>query len=241
MVADYHTDWTAADAIVALKADLAAFCERVVSLSTQWSPPAVNAANGIFRNSMMTDPELDGLAHPNVSASDSDGAALYSIVSAFEQGLKSAFQPENYGATAFTNANLFLKALDKFGSDVGNIIKDIVDVYRGNVDIQKIAADINKLIDDIKKKGPVLSGAHANGWIESNVKGVAKSVSTLVAGSKLNTNEAQDFAKFIVKVCDNLVGIPDFANNPWLYAEWQLRFQTIMQSTAATLRANPNG
>ncbi len=236
---DHNQDWTTPDAIKALKRQLGAFCARAAKIAKDTVPPGTNAASGFFREGMMTDPELIALTHPNVSATDADSAAIYQLVTSFEQGVKGAFQPENHSSNAFTNTDLFLKALQTFGADVVNIVKDIAAIWGGNVDLTKIKADVDTLIKKIEANGAKYDGTHANGWIASNLKGAAKTVqdSAKAVSGIVKDADAKKVADFVSTVCQKLEEIPEFANNPWLYAEWQVQFGAIMDTAAQSLAA----
>lgn len=238
---DYSQPWAnAQDAIKPLKAQLGDFCATVAQLSKDNAPPAMNAASGYFREAMWSGKELVPLASPYPGAlASGDGKELYDLIVQFGQSLKSAFAPENVSATGFTNSKLFIDSVEQLGREVGAVVKDVISLFAGKADYLKLEKDVKDLIDKTKNLGVKLNGTHANGWISKNVKGAAeqiKSSATALEGS-LTDQEAKAFAGLIRNICAKIKAIPDFQNDPWLYGEWQIEFQAIMDAAGQGAKA----
>lgn len=237
--------WTVKDDVSQIANQFGSFCGRIAELSAANPPAGVNAANGYFRTAVLTDGTLSSLVPPRTSPKDDEAVALYQLTSSLEQGLRGAFGPENYESRWTHSAALLITFVREFGGKAAAIAESVVGVVVADP-AQKVAlaAATVKQVQDLSKeidaKGIKFEGTNANGYIQKNVDNTASAIKSQIAslksGGKLASNEAKNYADAIDGICQKILDIPDFENDPWLVGAWQLQFQTVMSASAAALK-----
>jgi hypothetical protein len=231
-------------------------CETYASFSALYPPPGKNAANGWFVGKMK---EYGPTPVPAYAIAGSElpraQAAIDPIV-ALPYNIWRTLQDIDSHYAAWTgNWGLFIRALDEFGQDIGNVISSFFALISGNDDQDQnqqdkdktdLAAAIEKLINDVKASKLVLSGAHANGWTAGRVSGAAGNSLDSINHSPTAHQTApfaippaDDWDRLIAilrTLCNGLQAMNHENMDPWLSPDWQVKFQSLMHIAATATR-----
>jgi hypothetical protein len=243
---DLNTQLNQGGEIKALRSLMQTFSAKIVQFSKAAPPPGINAANGWFRNSMVSDPDLQSMTSGHGQFVTPDGAKLYAVFTDFGRGLRAGFAPENHPASVWTDGHLFVQALQQFGGELSAVIGDIVNLCsddQNKKDKAKadLAKDLNALIGSVKGSKVLYSGAHANGWISGNIKGVGAQIGLRLDAliPQLHGAEAKELATIFRAECSRINRITLHNYHPWLDAQWQVEFQAVIETAAAAFGLAP--
>jgi hypothetical protein len=223
------------------------FFDRVNELSAASRPPGRNAANGWFRQAMNTDATILAAGGEAEQPLTGDALTLHAIYVALAQGLRGSFVHGNYGASWATHSTIVGEKLDGMSKQVFAVVGSIFMLMSGdeesdetqNQEKQNFLTALGNLMTVVFKDDFVGSGAHANGWISVSAKNSALGVLSMLnqAFSESVSDDGDRIAAVIRSACVQVAGLQTQGHNPWLRADWQIKFQGICGAAAITLRS----
>jgi hypothetical protein len=205
-------------------------------------PPGPNAANGWFRKAVYEDLKMGPYADVHFPSADTE--AVHGAFAKLASGIHSAFAPDNYCSSVWTNGDLFIQALNNFKGQIANVVIAIFgsssdDPQKKDQKKQDLGKAIGDLISAISGSKVQYHGCHMNGWISGGVHGVGVAMAPVVAGLTITDPEADEARKILKDVCDRLAAISLRNFSPWLDAQWQVEFQTVAAAAAAAFSFTP--
>jgi hypothetical protein len=230
--------------VMYVKQRLQNYFQRIIELSAAAEPPGKNAANGWLREYMVNDGVIIQCgAAPTVPVSD-DALKLFQAYSYFYVLLERAFRDNgnHYSSIALAPHVLF-DNMGAFLGDLITVIASIVSLIEGDQNQQdaaeaSVVQAVTKLAKDVANSGVVWSGAHANGWISV----YAQAAANWTIQNQLNVNfpkgtatDAGAVADVLRSVCERIAALDTKGHDPWLRADWQVSFETIMRAAVVTL------
>ncbi|HEU4982349.1 MAG TPA: hypothetical protein VFT88_06690 [Acidobacteriaceae bacterium] len=226
--------------------------QRIAELSDGAKPPGRNAANGWFREHLLTDSQIhkcgrvpidDGV---NLKPS-SDADHLFQCYLTFEKKTYDAFLHHD-NAYGDIRIRIVWNSLPDLIDAIAAVSEKIISAATGNLEgLAQAAASakssIDALVKDVDAKGLVYHGRHMNGWLASSMAAVAIR-DTLVPLDKhfpAGTNsDAGRITEILRKTMRAIEAQNSRSFDPWLDAEWQIAFQSAMSAGAVALKAMSN-
>ena len=217
-----------------------AYFTKVAKITADQLPPCPNAANGHFRNNM-TNSDIRALANPQIVLSTRKANNLLDAFKGFSSRNQLAFiNNENYDPGDWVAFRIW--TLD-YLSQIKTALLDIISIINSDGKDDKknaqAAVDAAKFYQDVSKNSNCHSGRHANGHISSGVKEAARfGLTKLDSYSFDNTSTKIGKEAHILEGTFNaLMSLQTEGHDPWLRADWQLKYYTIMRATALSLSA----
>ncbi len=216
------------------------FLQRIVELSLAAQPPGAQAANGFFRQYMVTDARLAQLGAPPTLPLGSQAQALFDVYTAF------------YG---YVRNDVFARCenvpgeriLDAIFSELGAVIQfalNLLTAIFGSDQQQReqaaaqLSQEIGPLVQRLNDNAnSPINGTHASGWIAKFSSDTAFFTKTLL-DQKVPPNtpgQLGQIADVIRAMLTQLNLIPFDGMNPWLKGAWQLQYQSVLRSAVIAL------
>ncbi|PZM80379.1 MAG: hypothetical protein DKT66_14040 [Candidatus Melainabacteria bacterium] len=221
---------------------VAAYLARIAKLSAHDPPYAPNAASGFFRERMKDDNRLDTLL-TDIPDLNPENRLLWHDCRAFEKGIRKAFvQNSNFAANWSRNPELSSAVMRRI-TDAKQKIKAFctalgIAIAAPEVSVTQIAtaaATGKQALDAVRAKPMALNGKHANGHISVGVK--AQSTQSYQSFKNHNYGSAQPVGKVMKSLCTQLKDLPTSGHNPWLTADWQVRFASACDAASKALKS----
>ena len=223
---------------------MAAFFDRAVALSVGSPPPGTNASNGWFTNGMVNDAELDIYQRP-LQSEDSGGIWAADLSLSYISKVRAPFGRGLHAASGLTYLPL---AKDTFIAALPGVVSLVIDIlaaiYSDGASTartsigQQVQADIDQMGRSIAERGMVTSGEHPNGYISGEMR---DRMTEFLTDKTFSTNlgpDGNDYKEIIKVLATKMRDLPTDGHDPWLRADWQLRF-TAISMTAAKVMKNP--
>ncbi|MBA4027148.1 MAG: hypothetical protein C0473_02800 [Cyanobacteria bacterium DS3.002] len=213
------------------------FLSRLAALAKQYPPYAPNAASGHFRNNVVSDAKIikaGRAAEIPLAGVDKEFFKEYLL---FYKGIFRSFKKhENHHASWTGNSGLFLASFKTLAPTILKLAKAIGGLYEGDlIQIKAVVEETNRLIEDTKQRNFSNNGRHASGHISVGVK---EAVTQCIASFALRKFSKNLQSQQIVLACyRQLNGLSTKRHDPWLKANWQLRFYAICKMSAVRLKA----
>lgn len=213
------------------------YFERICTESNNHNPPCVNAANGWWREAIIS-PDINHLANPNLTLTTSAAAKLYTAFINFSKGNQGAFAGNGNYLPPYA-VRLRMVVFD-YGLTVLNIINNLrmgID-NNDNGAYAEAAKSAAGLYEKVKNSGKCYNGRHMHGNISNSVRAASINASFMVrqiANIDPNTNEGK--MKQILELCfQRLAQLPTDHHDPWLNGSWQVGYYGILYVTTKQLK-----
>ncbi len=208
---------------------------RLYELSSKYHPQGTNAANGMWRDKVVSDEKLENLYKFPVKGLTGDAAKLADVFGVFYAGIYGAFTDNpNVDASWSGKGYLYREALGQAGEKIYGISFNIYQSSGGDeAENKKFATEARNsaraLIRSIDSLGPVTGGVYANKRVAVSAYNAANK-----AMLKLDQLFAGDFsgpggpgARVMRQVFSEITTIPTAQEGPWLSPAWQIQFQYV--------------
>jgi len=231
--------------VLYVKQRLQNYLSRIVELSKADAPPGKNAASGHFREHVISDPAIARCGMEPTMTLPEETQPLYNAFTFFYSMVQRAFRDNpNYYAHWSTHSSVLLPNLLAIGTEIVTLAIDIIQLLSAGNDDDKgkaresVARSIEATVHKIEASGSVWEGHHASGWISVGVRDAANATIRDYLDPGFAAGRASDaatIANIFRRMCTDLANLPTKGHEPWLRAEWQVKFQAILQGTIAAL------
>jgi hypothetical protein len=208
---------------------------RLYELSNMNQPQGINAASGVWRDKVVSDPKLESLYSFPTQGLTGDAAKLAEVFGEFYSGTYKAFTDNpNIDASWAGQGSVYKSALGQAGEKIYGISFNIYQSAGGDeAQDKKFATEARNsaraLIRSIDKMGLITNGVFANKRIAVSEYNAARQ-----ALRKLDQLFAGDYsgpggpgAKVMRQVFTEITTIPTELEGPWLSSAWQLQLQYV--------------
>jgi hypothetical protein len=219
---------------------------RIADIARLNPPPGPNAANGYFREKMLHDSRLrqiridlrdvkyaEGGTEGGTNGIRNMSMAIDTIWDAFAES-------PNYYSDAGRSLPLFITLLQASKNQVmalGAAIAHFIASEGGAQSIEELSTAAKALLDQLEHSGLVVKGRHANGHISVGVKRTAQgTIQRIVDDSAQFGDHEKKVAERVKKICELLLELPTDNHDPWLRADWQVRFGQICDAGQVMLK-----
>lgn len=219
---------------------IADFLDRIGSISAANPPPAPNAANGHFRNSVVNDPVIKQCGKAISVKLSADGSKLWEVYKVFYQGTRGAFKANSNYYANWKNPELrrpILEQLQEGKKEIGTLVGTIsASIAVPNpVTISAVTLAAKDTIESLKDQKLSTEGEHANGHISGGIDSAA--VATILKIDHDTYGKATRVTQVLRAICDPMRRLQTRGHEPWLNAKWQIEYQALCKSGAIALRA----
>lgn len=228
--------------VLYVKQRLQNYLARITALSQATTPPGRNAANGWFREYMVGDAEIVRAGEPPTLALTGDAQELFRAYTFFYSVVQRAFRDNANHSANWTQGSVLWPNLGQIIGEIAAVGSAVIQLFSGDSQAKEaakknLALAIDALMRKIDQAGDVWGGAHANGWISVYARDAGGwTLGELNKSFPQGTaSDAGRVADVLRVVCEQMAALPTQGHDPWLKADWQVRFQAISEAGAATL------
>ncbi|MBS0174996.1 MAG: hypothetical protein JSR64_13245 [Nitrospira sp.] len=219
------------------------FFAAIVAISDHARPPGTNAANGWMREWVLSDPGIQRLGDDPTLPLSGDAAALFEAYRFnYSYTLRAFRDNTNVWSSGFQSLSVFW---DNIGGAIGSVIRTVsalIQLIFGDEKTREqakenLARSVEALMNDVKTRGTVWNGRHMNGFVAAYMRDAANWTSQHHLDGKFmdQNTDAGKLAEILRQTFRQVAALQTEGHNPWLNAEWQVRFQTILTASVIAL------